>query len=344
MLPSKNMIFSAYNKLNIYIRRHFMTLAPFLNVKKSFNIILALLEMKLGRKKCLSRPFVYRVDPCSCCNLRCASCNTWQTKTKEKRVMSLSDFKIIIDKIKKYAVRVSLYDMGEPLLNPDIYPMIKYAADAKISTLISTNFNIFKDEDIPKLFASGLTVLEPCLDGFTQEAYAKYRQGGNVETVKHNIKAVMDYKKKHSYKYPIVDVQVVMFDHLKEELPLIDKFLKDCGVDHITYRQENLGFNSPETTVAGKSRAAGRCFWLYLGCMIRPDGSLYPCCGRDFDRFAYGNILKEDLGAIWNNKFYRFSRRLFGRGADFPFNGELKNIPCLSCREFSVCRRMPADR
>jgi radical SAM protein with 4Fe4S-binding SPASM domain len=338
------MIFSAYNKLTIYIKRHFRTLAPFLSLKKAFNIGLALLEMKLKATKCLSRPFIYRVDPCSCCNLRCASCQTWQTKTKEKRVMSLSDYKQIIDKIKDYALRVSLYDMGEPLLNPDIYAMIKYATDAKISTLISTNLNLLKEEDIPKLFDSGLTVLEPCLDGFTQEAYAKYRQGGDVEIVKRNIKGIMDYKKQHGYKYPIVDVQVVMFDHIKQELPQIDKFLQDCGVDHVTYRQENLGFNSTATTIANKDNAASQCFWPYLACLIRPDGNVYPCCGRDFDRFAYGNILNEPLAKIWNNQFYQFSRRLFQKGAELEFDPSGVNIPCLTCKEFKKCRGMSTTR
>ena len=41
--------------------------------------------------------------------------------------------------------------------------------------------------------------------------------------------------------------------------------------------------------------------------MIRPDGS-YPCCGGDFDRFSYGNILNQKLKDIWNNKYYKLSR------------------------------------
>jgi radical SAM protein with 4Fe4S-binding SPASM domain len=334
------MILGQYNKLNTYIKRHFATIFPFLTLRRAFNIALALVEMKLKVARPRSKPFIYRIDPCSCCNLRCASCNTWRTNTCEKRVMSLADFKTIIDKIKKYAVRVSLYDMGEPLLNPEIYQMIKYAHDAGISTLISTNFNLFKDEDLEKLFASGLTVLEPCLDGFTQESYGKYRQGGNVETVKHNIKSVMDYKIKNKSKYPKVDVQVVMFDHIKNELPLIEKFLKDCKVDAVSYRQENLGFNSAETSVANKDNGVGQCFWLYVGCMIRPDGNLYPCCGRDFDRFAYGNILNDSLSNIWNNKYYQFSRRLFQKGGNLPFNADFSKIPCLACREFKKCRAM----
>ena len=149
--------------------------------------------MTFRRGRCISRPFIYRIDPCSACNLRCPSCKYGRPIQKKKNT-TLEDFKSIIDKIKKYALRVSLYDMGEPLLNKDIYEMISYANKNNISTLISTNFNLFKKDDIKKLFDSGLTVLEPCLDGFSQEKYSQYRQGGDVEIVKQGLRDVMEYK------------------------------------------------------------------------------------------------------------------------------------------------------
>ncbi|MBD3359130.1 MAG: radical SAM protein [Candidatus Buchananbacteria bacterium] len=336
------MILTSYNNLSLYIKRHFKTLMPFLTIKKALNALLALIEMKLKKTKCLSRPLVYRIEPCSLCNLRCVSCNTHKVQTQEKRLMDLADFKSMVDKIKPVALRTSLYDMGEPLLNRDIYKMIKYASDNKISTLISTNFNLFQKEHLAQLFDSRLTVLEPCLDGFTQENYVKYRVGGDVERVKQSLKDVMRYKYEHKAKYPIVDVQVVLFDHVKKELPLINKFLKDNRVDHITYRQENLGFNTAETGI-DKNRPEQKnktCFWLYLGMMIRPDGNVYPCCGRDFDRFSYGNILKQDLAEIWNNQYYQFSRKLFQKGPDLPYDPAMKDIPCLTCPEFQKQRKL----
>jgi len=335
------MILTSYNNLSLFIKRHFKTLWPYLNITKIFNILLALFEMKTKRAKCFSRPFIYRVDPCSLCNLRCVSCVTPWVKTKEKRLLALEDFKKIVQKIKKFALRTSLYDMGEPLLNKDIYKMINYASDNGISTLISTNFNLFNQSQLESLFNSRLTVLEPCLDGFSQENYIKYRQNGQVEIVKQNIKEVMEYKRKNQKNLPVVDVQVVTFDHIKEELPLIANFLKKCKVDHITYRQEILGFNSPQTTIAYKEKINEKpCFWLYLGMMIRPDGSVYPCCGRDFDRFSYGNILNQDLSQIWNNKYYQFSRSLFKKGPDLPYDPEMLKIPCFTCPQFKIHRKM----
>ncbi len=260
--------------------------------------------------------------------------------------MDYNDFVAIVDRIKKYSIRCSLYDMGEPFLTKKIYKMISYLTVNNISSVISTHFNFFKKDNLPDLFDSGLTVLEPCMDGFTQENYVKYRVGGNIETVKENIKNVMEYKLKNKRKYPIVDTQIVEFDHIREELPLIDSFLESVKVDKITHRAESLGFNSPETSIKGKKEIASRatCFWLYLSMMVRPDGKVYPCCGRGFDRFSYGNLLEQSLDEIWNNAYYRFSRELFKKGPDLPYNREMENIPCLTCGDFLRQRRMASNR
>lgn len=247
------MVFSSYNKLSLFIKRHFKSLLPFLTVYKTSNILRSLYEMTTSKETCLSKPFIYRIDPCSLCNLRCPSCTSHQIVTTKDRIMDLDGYKKIIDNIQQYALRVSLYDKGEPLLNKAIYDMIKYTSDKRISTLISTNFNLFNQNHLPALFNSNLTILEPCLDGFTQESYEKYRKKGDVESVKNGIKMVMEHKKRIKAKWPIVDVQIVLFDHILHEIPSINKFLTECKVDHITYRQENHGFNAEPTSIPLKS-------------------------------------------------------------------------------------------
>lgn len=218
--------------------------------------------------------------------------------------------------------------------------MIKYTSDNRVSTLISTNFNLFRREYIEKLFGSHLTILEPCLDGFTQENYEKYRRGGNVEIVKNGIQMVMEYKHKNKLKWPIVDVQVVLFDHIKKEIPLIDNFLKQLRVDRITYRQENLGFNASETTIKNKAlNSKNTCFWLYFGMAIGPDGNVYPCCGRSTNRVPIGNILNQELSEIWNNDYYKFVRSLFSKGKDLVYDEKMRNITCFKCNEFKKQRK-----
>ncbi len=299
-----------YNNLATFIRRHFRTLLPFLTLGKGLNISAALIEMILRRKKCRSLPFVFRIDPCSACNLHCAACESYKFKGDSKRVMDVDDFKLIIGKIRKVALRASLYDGGEPLMNRNIWQMIRYATKNKVSTLISTNFNLFGKENLDDLFDSGLTVLEPCLDGFSQEKYAHYRRGGKVDLVKNGIEMVMQRKRHNNSRYPVVDVQVITFQHDDNDVQ---------------------GCSTPKKD---------RCFWLYFGMMVKPDGRVYPCCGGDFHTFPYGSLLDSSLEEIWNNEYYRFSRALFTRGKRLEVPLEYRKIPCLKCNQYKKTREV----
>ena len=333
------------NGLISIARRHIKSLIPFITFRKFCNIIRASTEMLLRKESCKSRPFMIKIDPCTACNLRCVSCESHTTQTKRKRIMDLPDFKTIIDKLSSSAIRATLYDVGEPLLNKNIYQIIGYASDNNISTLISTNFNLFDESKLDDLFNSRLTVLEPCMDGFTQDVYSRYRCAGDIDVVKHGIELVTQRKRETKSKWPVVDVHIVLFEHVKPEVPQIEKFLLNCGVDGITYKQENLGFGdnaNDQSSVRPGTTAKGNmpCFWLYLGIVIRPDGCVYPCCGHGFDRFSYGNIFEQDLDQIWNNKFYRFSRKLFSKGPDVQYDRDFEGVPCLKCPAFKKQRTM----
>jgi sulfatase maturation enzyme AslB (radical SAM superfamily) len=137
-------------KLFDFIKRHYKSLIPFISVKKSVNILLALAEMHLPKRTCSSRPFVYKIEPCSLCNLKCISCTlTTQNQTIQgQRIMALDDFTQVIDRISANAIRISLSEQGEPLLNRDIYKMSRYATDNRISSAISTDVNHYDVEQI----------------------------------------------------------------------------------------------------------------------------------------------------------------------------------------------------
>ena len=78
--------------------------------------------------------------------------------------------------------------------------------------------------------------------------------------------------------------------------------------------------------------------------MIRPNGDVYPCCGRGFNRLSYGNIFEESIDKIWNNKYYQFSRKLFTPGLDLEFDPEMENLPCHKCTLFKKARVMKPNK
>ena len=127
----------------------------------------------------------------------------------------------------------------------------------------------------------------------------KYRVRGNVENVKSAMEAVVRHKRDTRSKWPIVEAQVIDLDHLADEKESIYNYLEGVGVDQITWKEEIWGINSSETSVKHRvEKKINKCFWLYCGAVIRPDGNFYPCCDpcrvMDYERFPFGNIFRPE--------------------------------------------------
>ena len=318
-----------------FVRRHATNLLPFMNIRKSINVVRALLDLSIGRTTIKSRPFVFRVDPSTACNLRCPECESHAQPTKELRLLPLKTFREILLQIKDTGLRLSLYDTGEPLVNSNLFSMVKLGNQAGLSTMVNSNLTLFRERHLDELADSGLTVLSASVDGVTQEEYQQYRKRGRVQNVLSALDSIVKMKRKTG-KGPYLEVQVIDFDHLRARKNQILSYFRNLGADRVVWKKEVWGFNQQSST----EKTGDRCFWLYTGAMIRPDGELYPCCGRGFGRKSYGNLTTQSLDDIWNNKFYQFSRKLFSAGPDLPYSEEMKDIPCLECDLFRKKRGM----
>lgn len=71
-------------------------------------------------------------------------------------LLSLEDFKKILNSL--IFQHVALHGWGEPLLNPQLFEMIKYAESKGVSTELTTNATLL-EKNIDKIFASGLGII-----------------------------------------------------------------------------------------------------------------------------------------------------------------------------------------
>lgn len=204
-----------------------------INIRKIINHITAFFCYVISSEKVCSAPIFVKIDISPLCNLKCKACvhadpeSCDDEKTKDllkrqvfnpKMKMSYSDYCTLIDKIKKYVSAVSLYWMGEPLMHGDLVKMIQYAAKNNLGVHINTNFSFnLTDEYIENLVNSGLTHLTIAMDGMSQETYSKTRINGRLNLVKSNTERVMHLIKQNKLKYPIVELQYLLFDHNKNE-------------------------------------------------------------------------------------------------------------------------------
>ncbi|MFA6215756.1 MAG: hypothetical protein WC768_04260, partial [Patescibacteria group bacterium] len=91
--------------------------------KKIFGLLPASLKVFLLVYCFRSKNFI--IEPINFCNIRCVACPWHTVMRREKKSLSFDDFMIIFGKIKKDAKNITFYQMGEPLLNNDLFRMIK---------------------------------------------------------------------------------------------------------------------------------------------------------------------------------------------------------------------------
>ena len=308
--------------------------------EKHQNFLLAKKEEKEHKIILESKPYNVVIEPTNVCNLQCPLCSTGiGAKTRDKGILDLENFKKMIDQIKDSCLQLSLQNWGEATLVEDLPNMIKYAAENKIFTRLSTNFSLkYKDDYIEKLAKSGLGRIVIDLDGTTQEVYQKYRINGNLEIVLRNSKELIRIKKENKLEFPIIQTRMLVMKHNEHQIDEFKKISKEMEVDEIELGNIQLNPNTakdkwlpnnPEfvyATYRGEENIQP-CHWPWSGLTVNWDGGISPCCVIDDQDTDFGNIFKNNLSEIWNNEYYVSARSVFSDTKKIT-----KNTICNICK------------
>jgi MoaA/NifB/PqqE/SkfB family radical SAM enzyme len=321
--------------------RHFAALLRHAGPRKTANVLLVESERMRRRTQLRGKPYYYFVDPCNVCNLRCPLCPTGNgLLDRSKGMLKLADYRVILDKIAPYAVEVSLHNWGEPLLNKEIFEIIKLTNERGIATNMSSNLSLEKDNLAERLIESGLEYLIVSLDGVSQEVYERYRVRGDVELVFDNLRALVEAKRRLGSRTPVVEWQYLVFKHNEHEMEQAQALAARIGVDRFRFRAPGFPLGDyklaarPQQVEAesiwmpsnpaywelhpGLLRKSGflwdePCYYLYRSMTVNPGGGIAACCIVYKERQDFGNLVRDDLETIWNNQQYQASRALYGK-------------------------------
>jgi MoaA/NifB/PqqE/SkfB family radical SAM enzyme len=281
-------------------------------------------------------PENYYIETSSLCNLRCPFCPTGRrVANMNSGFLSYKNALRILKEIQPWARHVSLFNWGEPFLNPHLLKIVEAFSRYGITTSVSTNFSIrdLTPEDAMDIVKSGLTSLIISIDGATQDSYGRYRVGGNLQRVLRNMALVVEARALSGGNSPSVVWQFLINKFNEHEIAMAKGLANDMGVSielkymdvpegewqtkfHIEGGQPHQlnGKNPGDSRIDNNKiplpalASAIRLHpSLWVSCMnpfdwmnIHIDGSVRPCCVVTDESFIVGNIFNSGIERVWN--------------------------------------------
>ena len=238
---------------------------------------------KLNRAvECKSLPWIINLDTFSGCNLKCPFCPTGTDQMgRPKRQLPIEHAKRVIDSVKDHALEIRLYNWGEPFLNPDIFEIIRYAHDAGLYTVISSNLSVKVKDLAQKVVDSKLDRLTASMDGVSQAALETYRRRADAELCYDNIAAITRERKRQGAATPSVELLFLVFRHNEHEIPQLEAKRQEVGADVFMPRRafifhDDLVPQHPDYQPL-QQVFHGACDFLYAELTVEATGAVSPC-------------------------------------------------------------------
>jgi radical SAM protein with 4Fe4S-binding SPASM domain len=201
--------------------------------------------------------------------------------------------------LKDYIFLVSLYDIGEPLLNEKMIEYIQYAHSHNIGTIISTSLSVNKADDFWRdLVLSGLDIIIVAIDGISEVSYKKYMTQGNFNLVFANLRKLLHYKAALQSKL-IIEWQMIDLPWNKEEQKPAAKMAIDIGIDKFRIINE-------VTLIRNKYNKEYiirncNCLLTYIIFIVNAYNQVNPCYKIYNSEMSVGNLYDNSFEEIWNN-------------------------------------------
>lgn len=342
MIYSPDEISRYTRDLNLFFFKRYFTFRKFVNFLFSEVSRLTRLQKAWGN------PSVVYVDPGNICSLHCPLCTTGTNQPGRKRgMMAFSVCRDIVEQLKDYLFFVRLYNWGEPFLNKDIFKMIDYIHSRKVGTIVNSNLNFRDDGLLEKIIASALDYLIVSLDGTTQQSYAAYRRGGDLDLVMENIRKLLAMRKRSGRHLPKIEWLFVINRENQSEVGVAKKMAVDLGVDTLFFTTcldalalakmrkapspafVEFGLGGKKDYFSGLLQ--GTCPSLYNRMVFNWDGGISPCCALDDAQADFGNLAQAPIAQIWNNPQYRSARRFLKKKI---FSSGMVQTICQRCLFF----------
>lgn len=293
-------------------------------------------------------PFGIKFEVSCLCNLKCVMCPLNKGLKRKRGILSFENFKKVYDEVKP--PYLNLTGIGEPLLNPNLFDIIRYAKKEGSIVKLDTNATLLNNRRIVSLLLSSPDIVSVSIDGSNKETYEKIRTGAKYEEVIKNLKNLINRRNKMDSRTK-VHVNFVMQKGNVEEIAEFILFIDSLGVDSINGDIAlSLGSNTNEQNreikkevlvetkqmldslqissslniehitefldekLAGKKKSNKHCFYPWYYPSVTWEGDMVPCCYVCDNEVVFGNVIKNSFKEVWNEEKIKSFRKMLAKG------------------------------
>ena len=269
-------------------------------------------------------PWAVQIEPTNYCNISCDYCPSREKKTTVKH-LNFSRFKKIIASIPSIR-RIHLQGLGEPMLCPELFSMIKYAKRCGIYVSTITNGTVLNQNILCQLAGTGLDELSVSIDVPKANNAYKLRNVENPRKLWENLNKI-----KSSCPHTLLKISCVITSSNLGLLPELIRDCRDVGIRQIFMQEVQAGFQPTKSelippsvsnltlaktwygrayrtardldmeisiAIASSHRLRRYCLWPWTSVYIKVNGDVTPCC---INLNAVGNIFRQPWNHIWSS-------------------------------------------
>lgn len=242
------------------------------------------------------------------CNLSCSFCSKVE---KPRKMLSTSEFKTIVEKVKDYTDYIYLHVKGEPLTHPNIIELINIANEYNLKVNLTTNGVLFpkyaeelaKCENLSKINFSLHS--ENNIPNYCEKIFDSVNKLAN-QTVIYRLWTLKENELDE--KSTIIVDKIINHYNLDKEFIEKVKTENNIKINSTTYVDKDNEFTWPEIN---NYQSNGYCYALKTQIAILSDGTVVPCCLDSNGQIELGNIFIESLDEIINSERYQNLKKSF---------------------------------
>lgn len=242
------------------------------------------------------------------CNLSCIFCSKVE---KSRRMLSTSEFKTIVEKVKDYTDYIYLHVKGEPLTHPNIIELINIANDYNLKVNLTTNGVLFpkyveelsKCENLSKINFSLHS--ENNIPNYCEKIFESVNKLNN-QTVIYRLWTLKENELDE--KSTIIVDKII--NHYNLDKTFIEKVKTENNIkiNSTTYVDKDNEFTWPKIN---DYQSNGYCYALKTQIAILSDGTVVPCCLDSNGQIELGNIFTDSLEEIMSSERYQNLKKSF---------------------------------